>query len=43
MLDKDLPNEYENPQLIGIFKQADIDGRDEVNDGLWILIQGQGT
>lgn len=25
MLDKDLPNEYENPQLIGIFKQADID------------------
>lgn len=37
MLDKDLPNEYENPQLIGIFKQADIDdGRDEVNQG-WIM------
>ena len=36
MLDKDLPNEYENPQLIGIFKQADIDGRDEVDQG-WIM------
>lgn len=35
-LDMNQPNEYLNPHLIGIFSQADIVGRDEVNHG-WIM------
>ena len=35
-LNEELPNEYVNPHLIGIYQQADISGRDEVNLG-WMM------
>lgn len=35
-LDVQRDNEYMNPDLIGIYNQADIPGRDDVNEG-WIM------
>lgn len=40
-LDMNKPNEYLNPHLIGIFRQADIPGRDEVNQGWMMSINTQ--
>ncbi len=35
-LDEEQPNEYLNPHLLGICQQADINGRDDVNQG-WMM------
>lgn len=36
ILDKNRPNEYVNPHLIGIYEPVDIEDRDKVNQG-WIM------